>query len=199
MSSQKKMKVSDYISIGIYTAIYFLVVAVSALICVFIIPGYSYDFIPVIAGLLSGPIFMLMAAKVQKFGAISIMGGIMAIYFLIFGRSVVAFIFNLVCVLLADGIAYFFNYKSRSGLMLAYIPFAFSNFGPVFPLFFQTQSYIERLISDQRDAAYIQGVIDVATSQTAVLIIILTLVAALIGGWLGQKMMKKHFERAGIV
>ena len=65
-NKRSSIQIKDFISIGVFTAMYFIMVAISALLVVFILPGYSYVFIPVISALLSGTIFMLMAAKVPR-------------------------------------------------------------------------------------------------------------------------------------
>src|SRR5690625_2428598 len=99
--SRKKrnsIQIKDLVSVGVYTALYFIMVAISALLVVFIIPGYSYVFIPVISALLSGTIFMLMVAKVPRFGAITFMGSLLGIFFFImdcfFSVIFFSFLFN---------------------------------------------------------------------------------------------------------
>lgn len=107
------IQIKDLVSVGVYTALYFIIVAISALLVVFIIPGYSYVFIPIISSLLSGTIFMLMIAKVPRFGAITIMGSIMGVFFFIMGRFPGALFICIVIALIADGIAYVVRYKSK--------------------------------------------------------------------------------------
>src|SRR5699024_10613406 len=81
LNRKKKIQIKDLVAIGVYTALYFIMVAISALLVVFIIPGYSYVFIPVVSALLSGTIFMLLVAKVPRFGAITIMGCVVGFFF----------------------------------------------------------------------------------------------------------------------
>ena len=50
-----------------------------------------------------------------------------------------------------------------------------------------------------KDATYINTVFGPINSGSFVICIIAIFACALIGGWFGQKMMKKHFEKAGIV
>src|SRR5690625_5661881 len=136
--SRKKrnsIQIKDLVSVGVYTALYFIMVAISALLVVFIIPGYSYVFLSVISALLSGTIFMLMVAKVPRFGAITIMGSIMGIFFFIMGRFPGALFICIGIALIADGIAYAVRYKSKKGLLLSYLIFSFSTIGPVVPMF----------------------------------------------------------------
>lgn len=194
-----KLQIPDLISIGVYTALYFILVGISALITVFIIPGYSYLFIPVVSALISGTVFMLMVAKVPKFGAITLMASVMGIFFFVSGRFPIALIPSIVIGFLADLVGKAFKYKSKKGLLLSYITFAFSNIGPIIPFFLLPEMYIEDLVDRGRDMEYITGAFGNIRSNTGVIIILLILIAAIIGGLFGQKMLKKHFVKAGIV
>lgn len=195
----KAIRTSDLISIGIYTAIYFGLVAIAAMIMVLIIPGYSYSYIPVLAALLTGTIFMLMVAKVPKFGAITIMGSVMGVFFFLSGLFPLAIIPSVLFALLADGIAYAFKYKSRKGLLFSYVVFSFNPVGPVYQLLFSEDTYINDLAELGRDVSYIENVFSTITNYTTLVVVVLLILAAVIGGVFGQRMMKKHFEKAGIV
>lgn len=197
--NKKGLKTPDLISIGVYSALYFLLVGVSAMITVFLIPGYSFVFIPVIAALLSGTVFALMVAKVPKFGAITIMATIMGLFFFLSGRFPFSLIPSVGFGLLADLIALGFRYKSKKGLLLSYVIFSYGTTGPIIPFFFFPQYYAQDLIERGRDMAYVEGAFSNIANYTTVIIIVLILVAAIVGGLFGQRMMKKHFEKAGIV
>lgn len=199
MSKKKKIQIKDLVTIGVYTALYFIMVAISALLVIFIIPGYSYVFIPVISALLSGTIFMLMVAKVPRFGAITIMGSIMGIFFFIMGRFPGALFICIVIAFIADGIAYLMRYKNKKGLLLSYLIFSFSTIGPVIPMFIFPTVYINQLIEVGHDVTYIEGVFNNISQNTLSVLIGGIIVAAIVGGLFGQKMMNKHFEKAGIV
>lgn len=199
VSRKNSIQIKDLISVGVYTALYFIMVAISALLVVFIIPGYSYVFIPVISALLSGTIFMLMVAKVPRFGAITIMGSIMGIFFFIMGRFPGALFICIAIALIADGIAYAVRYKSRKGLLLSYLFFSFSTIGPVVPMFVFPNLYIDQLVEVGRDASYIESAFSNISQNTFLILMVGIIIAAFIGGLFGQKMMKKHFEKAGIV
>ena len=195
----KSIQLKDLISIGVYTAMYFILVAIGAIAVVFIIPGYSYVFIPVIAALLSGTIFMLLVAKVPRFGAITIMGSIMGIFFFIMGRFPGALLICIGIALIADIIAYLFKYKSKKGLLASYLVFTFSNIGPVIPLFLFPNIYIDQMVELGRDTSYIQNAFSDISQTTFILLIGGIIIAAIVGGLFGQRMMNKHFKKAGIV
>ena len=194
-----KMQIKDLISIGVYTTLYFTMVALSTLFVAFLIPGYSYIFIPVVSALLTGSIFMLMSAKVPKFGAITIMGSVMGVFFFLMGRFPGALPVSVFVSFLADGLAYLFKYKSKKGLLFSYIVFSFSVIGPVIPIFIFPNLYAEKLTEIGKDTNYINNVFASISQKTFIILMIALVIAAIIGGIFGQKMLKKHFERAGIV
>lgn len=196
--NKNSIQLKDLISIGIYTALYFIAVAISSLVIV-IIPGYTYVFIPIASALFSGTIFMLMVAKVPRFGALTIMGSIMGIFFFVMGRFPGAFIVSIVFSFIADLIASGFKHKNKQGILLSYLVFSFSTTGPVLPMFLFPSMYVDQLVEQGRDATYIENAFSMITDNTFVILIVGVIVAALIGGLFGQRMMKKHFERAGVV
>ena len=66
---ENKLMIQDLISIGVFTAIYFVLVTIATFATSAIIPGLSYVLIP---ALISGCVYMLLVVKIQKFGAITI-------------------------------------------------------------------------------------------------------------------------------
>lgn len=174
-------------------------VAIAAIPVVLLLPGYSYVFIPVSVALLTGTIFMLMVAKVPRFGAITIMGSVMGIFFFIMGRFPGALIICVLIAFLSDLLAYIFKYKSKKGLLASFIVFSYSTIGPVIPLFLFPNLYISELVEVGKDATYIQNVFSSISQNTFYLLIAGIFIAAVIGGLFGQRMMNKHFKKAGIV
>ena len=72
MKNTNKLTVPDLISIGVFAALYFVLVAVATFSSVLIFPGFNNVVLPAFCALISGSVYMLMVAKVQKFGAISL-------------------------------------------------------------------------------------------------------------------------------
>lgn len=60
-------------------------------------------------------------------------------------------------------------------------------------------AYVANLEARGKDAAYIAELFVNINMGTFVLAVITTLVCAVVGGWFGMKMIKKHFVKAGIV
>lgn len=194
-----KYKVKDLIQLGIFAALYFIMVGISGLICILIFPGYSFLYIPVIAALLSGTIYMLTAVKIQQFGAITFLALIMGLFFFFSGLFPSALLPAVGFGLLADVIAYLFKYKHRGGLLASYIVFSFSNFGPILPLLFNPDEYVDQLLVRGKDQSYINHIFSLLFENAWLVVFVGTIVAAILGGLFGLRMLNKHFKKAGVI
>lgn len=195
----KKLGIPDLISVGVYTAIYFVLVTIATFGSALLIPGFSYVLLPAIAALISGCVYMLMVAKVQKFGGITIMGVVMGLFFFASGHFILSFAANIICGIAADLICKAVNYRKKPVILLSYVVFSYGLTGPVLPMWFTKDAYIANLEARGKDAAYIDGLFANMNMGTFALAMVSILVCAVIGGLFGQKMLKKHFEKAGIV
>ena len=194
----KKLTIPDLVSIGVFTAIYFVLVTIATFSCA-LLPGVGNIVLPAAAALISGSVYMLLAAKLQKFGGISIMGLVMGLFFFVSGHFVLSFAANIVCGVLADLVAKLGNYRSKKGLLASYVIFSYGLTGPILPLWFMKDAYIANLTARGKDAAYINTLFAPINGASFVVCIVAILGCAVLGGIFGQKMMKKHFEKAGIV
>jgi energy-coupling factor transport system substrate-specific component len=196
--NSNKLTVANLISIGVYTAIYFILVAIATFASA-LVPGLSNVFLPALAALISGTVYMLLVAKVQKFGAISIMGIVMGIFFFVSGHFILSFAANVVFGVLADYVASKGNYKNKKLIMISYILFSYGLTGPILPLWFMKDSYISNLEARGKSVEYISNVFNFITTGSFFICIVSILICAIIGGLFGMKMVKKHFVKAGIV
>lgn len=199
MKHTNKLTVPDLISTGVFTALYFVLVAVATFSSVVIFPGFNNVVLPAFCALISGSVYMLLVAKVQKFGAISIMGIVMGLFFMTSGHFFVSFAANIVMGIVADFVAKAGDYKSKKGILASYVLFSYGLFGPVLPMWFMKDAYVANLEARGKDASYISELFANMNHATFAIAVAATLVCALIGGWFGQRMIKKHFVKAGIV
>ena len=199
MKTTNKLTVPDLISIGVFTALYFVLVTIATFGSAAIAPGFNNVILPAVCALISGCVYMLLAAKLQKFGGISVMGIVMGLFFMTSGHFIISFAANIVMGIVADFVARAGNYKSKKGLLLSYVLFSYGLFGPIIPMWFMKDAYIANLEARGKDAAYIADLFANINMTTFVIAVAATLVCALVGGWFGQKMVKKHFVKAGIV
>ena len=199
MNKTHKLTVPDLISIGVFTALYFVLVTIATFASVAIFPGFNNVVLPAFCALISGCVYTLLVVKLQKFGGISVMGIVMGLFFMISGHFIISFAANIVMGIVADCVAKVGKYKSKKWIILSYVLFSYGLFGPVIPMWFMKDAYVANLVARGKDAVYIAELFANINMVTFVLAVVATLVCALVGGWFGMKMIKKHFVKAGIV
>lgn len=193
------LSIPDPITIGVFTAIYFALVAACTFVSAIIFAGFGSILLPALCALASGCVYMLLVSRLGKFGGITVMGLVMGLFFLVSGHFVLAFLANIVCAVAADLIAAVSKYRSKIGILISYVVFSYGLTGPILPLWFMKDAYVASLEAKGKDAAYIDGVFAQVNTGSFWLAMAAILVCALIGGWFGQRMMRKHFAKAGII
>ena len=199
MNKTNKLTVPDLISIGVFTALYFVLVTIATFASVAIFPGFNNVVLPAFCALISGCVYTLLVVKLQKFGGISVMGIVMGLFFMISGHFIISFAANIVMGIVADCVAKVGKYKSKKWIILSYVLFSYGLFGPVIPMWFMKDGYVANLVARGKDVVYIAELFANINMVTFVLAVVATLICALVGGWFGMKMIKKHFVKAGIV
>ena len=132
MKNQSKLKGKDLINIGIYAAIYCVIMTAVAML------GFIPIMMPmlcVLVPLIGGTPMMLFMTKVNKFGMITIYSMIVGLFLWITGMGYWPFIFGIVFGFLADLIAKSGSYKSSKKAILSCGVFNILIFGNFVPLF----------------------------------------------------------------
>ena len=193
-----KLQTRDFISVGIFSLIYAAVA--------FIIGGVAqmtpltFPFMPMVVALFTGTVFMLYAAKIPKRGAITILGVIAGILLFITGMFWMMSAFFVAFGIIADLICASGQFKSFKRYMAAYCLLALAPMGAYVPMVVMPAQFDE-FMSKKGDVSSFAGVIDAIGAQwwAIPLMTLGTIICALIGGYIGKKLLKKHFEKAGIV
>lgn len=194
MKNDAKLKGKDLINVGIYAAIYCVIMTAVAML------GFIPIMMPmlcVLVPLIGGIPMMLFMTKINKFGMITIYAIIVGLFLWITGMGYWPFIFGIIFGCIADMIAKSGNYKNSQKTIISYAVFCLVIFGNFIPLFIDATTYFETRQSFGE--AYI-------TSLTAIMghtwlvpvLFVATLVCGVIGGLIGKSIMKKHFVKAGI-
>ncbi|MCB2340540.1 MptD family putative ECF transporter S component [Clostridium estertheticum] len=192
------LQIKDLVTIGIFSAIYF-VVNLIVMICGGITP-IIWIFMPAIIGLLCGVVFMLMTAKVQKFGPVFIMAIITTIIYLATGQFTVILLITFgVSSIIAEFVRRGFGYQSFIGDLLAYVVFSLGMIGSPLPIWLFGDSFFNSIVEQGMSASYVEGLKIYTSTGMLAAMTISTVILALIGGLIGRSMLKKHFKKAGIV
>ena len=180
-----KLQGKDLINVGIFTAIYFVVMMAIAML------GFIPIFLPlliVLVPLIGGIVMMLYYSKVQKFGMVSLTGLICGILMLLTGA---------VFGVLADLVLKSGDYKSAKKGIISHGVFSMWIIGNYIPIVVTRDSYYQQLISGYGQE-YADSIMSYISAYTLPLLLIAGFVCGVIGGVIGQKIFKKHFKRAGI-
>lgn len=196
MSKQElgnKLNGRDFINIGIYAAIYFVIVmalAMTGLIPIFLILLSS------MIGIIGGIPFMLFLTKVKKPGMILIMSLIMGILMFVTGMTWMPIPFSIVTGIIAELVYRNGGYKSMRSAILTTGLFPLWACGNYLPLFLQKAQYFADKTSYGQE--YVDAVVKLTPNWMFFVLLIATFICGIIGGFIGKALLKKHFERAGI-
>ena len=193
ISNAKKLQGKDLINIGIFTAIYLVIVVAVAML------GFMPIFFPllsIIAPILGGIPCMLFFTKVKKPGMIFIMSVIMGIMMILTGMGPYALFVGIVAGIAAELIYKSGNYASASKAILAYGVFSVWIWGNYFLFYCNQEQFFAAKESFGQE--YKDTILQIMPMWLFPVLLVLTFVSGIIGGFLGKAMLKKHFERAGV-
>lgn len=192
------LQTKDYISIGVFSLIYFVIA--------FGIGGIAqmtpvtFPLMPMIVALFAGSIFMLYTAKIPKKGAVSILGILAGILLFITGMFWMMSAFFILLGFIADYIISSGDFKSFRRNLTAYCIFAIAPMGAYIPMVVMPVQF-DKFMQRKGNVSSFAGVIkSIGLNWWAIPAMILgTIICGAIGGFIGKKLLRKHFEKAGIV
>ncbi len=191
-----KLEIRDLITIGIFSAVYLVVYIVLSAV---LFTPFLFLLILPIGALLMGPVYMLLIARAGKPLAITFLATLTAVVagLLVYGNLLIAAV-NFGFGMLAELIAYLGKYKKFGWLTASYSAMSLWVVGQV-GAFWVAPAYMRELtITSGYDAPYADGVLALATPFNLALILIGTVIAAIVSASIAQRMLTKHFKRAGI-
>ena len=191
----QKLQAKDFITVGVFTAIMFVVMMAIAML------GFIPVFIPllsVLVPLISGIPFMLFATKSQKFGMVTLMGILLGIIYGMMGHGVFAFIAGPLCGLIADLIMKSGDYKNAKKDSVAFGVFSLTIIGNYIPIVLSRQAYYAQLVETGYGKEYADALMKLIPDWSLIPLAIAAFICGILGAKLGQLMLKKHFVRAGI-
>ena len=196
-NKSKKLKAKDFITVGIFAAILFAVEFAFGML------GYIHPYIVaayvIILPLASGIPMMLFYTKVEKFGMITILSILLAIIMFIGGMGYLGAPLIVAAGVIADLIAKSGKYKSFKKTMVSYGVFCLWICANYFPVIITAESYRKSLIDEGYSAEYCNNLFLAINYKTIGVLLVLCFVFGCIGAVIGKAVVKKHFEKAGIV
>ena len=194
---ENKLQVKDLIMIGVFSALYFVLNMVGGM--PFAMNPILTFYQPIGSAFLSGIIFMFLIAKSPKRGTITILAVIMCILRFATGMHWAMGVGTLITGIIAEIIAGSKNYKNKTMNMLSFGIFALGDIGTFLVYFINPESWSNAMIKKGTDISYIESMNAAAANWMIYVIVIGTFLVALLSAWIGIKLLKKQFEKAGIV
>ena len=191
--AKKTLTGRDLINIGIYSAIYFVVVmafAMTGLIPIFLMLLSS------MVALFGAIPFILFLTKVKKPGMILIMSTIMGILMFLTGMTWMPIPVSILTGIIAELVYKSGNYQSLSKAVVTCGVFPLWAVGNYLPLFLQRDAYFATRQDYGKE--YADAVMRMTPNWMIIVLVAGTFICGIIGGFIGKAMLRKHFKKAGI-
>lgn len=195
-AEKKGMTVKDIVTTGIFTALFFVFYMLGG---AFFAPNPVLTFyMPIGSALLCGPVFMVLAAKVHKRWAITVLGVIIGLVMFATGMHWAFGTGLIIMGILADVVAGFGKYKSIRMDILAYMVLSLGSTGSYLVFFLNPAGWAGTMLESGTSQDYITTMQEAYAGWMPPAVILGTLAAAALSAWVGSKMLRKQFDKAGI-
>ena len=194
--NKKSLTVKDLVTVGIFTALFLVFALVGG---IFFAPNPVLTFyMPVGSALLCGPVYLLMLAKVQKRWAVTILGALLCVIWLVTGMHWAMALGYLIMGIIADLAADAGQYKSKKVNSLSYILLSLGGTASYLVFFADPDGWAKTMLGNGTEQSYIDTMRTTGTAWILVVMLAGTVLAAAVSAFVGCRMLKKQFEKAGI-
>ena len=194
--NSKSLTVKDLVTVGIFSALFLVFALVGG---IFFAPNPVLTFyMPVSSALLCGPVYLLMLARVQKRWAAAILGALLCVVWFVTGMHWAMALGYLVMGIAADLAAGIGSYRSRKLNSLSYILLSLGGTASYLVFFADPDGWARTMLGNGTEQSYIDAMRSTGTVWIMVVMLAGTILAAAVSAFIGCKMLKKQFEKAGI-
>ena len=194
-SAGRSLKPKDLITVGIFTALYFVVFFGFGMLGFF---GPAVHAIGIVLGsLANGIVFALYVTRIRKPGMVFLTAIVSSLLMVLTGHAWTTLLTAAVFSALAELVLAGGRYRSARASVIAYGVFSLWVAGPILPLYLQHDAYIAN-IGEQMGEDYARAWDTLFSPTFMAGLLVVVFLASCLGGLLGQKMLRKHFVRAGI-
>lgn len=193
---KEKLEVKDLILIGVMAILLYACMFVVVLILG--MNPLTYLFAPAISGIPAGIVMMLLLSKAPKKGTFFLAASVVAVFFLIMGRLPLDVITMVVCGLIGELLYGALGRKSFRGMAMAHA---------VYTCGLTLVAFISVVLLKDAFAeafamygeSYISKIIELVTPLSLAGLCLLSAFCGIIGAYIGKILLKKHFEKAGVL
>lgn len=196
--TSKKLKGKDLITIGIFSAIYFVINFIFMILSG--INPILWMLMPALIAVFAGIPFMLMITRVQKPGGIFLMGLITALIYFATGQFTLVILISMASACIsAEVIRVITKYGSFKGNALAYVIFSLGMVGSPLPIWLFKADFLAQITEQGMPADYVAAVEAISSNAMLIVLFIAPIIGGIIGAFIARGLFKKHFVKAGIV
>ncbi|MDO5717761.1 MAG: MptD family putative ECF transporter S component [Tissierellia bacterium] len=192
------MKSRDYISLGIYTALFFVVIMLVVFITSMSIVAYAFGI--TIAAIPAAIIYILMRLKVKKKGSVLLSGLVIAALEFLIGAGWPIALAMAIGSLIAELITQRGQYEKFWPISIGYSIFmtctALGTYGPII---FMKDYISKQSASNKIDPNYMNALLNFLQPKILIIILISTFVSAILGCLISKRILNKNFKKAGII
>ena len=179
-----------------FIALYFVFMMVGSMLFA---PNPVLTFLmPAGAALLTGPIYLLLVAKVPKHGPIIILGVVEGLIMFVTGMYWLWAVALVVLGVVADLIAGAGRFRNKNLNLVSFLVFSLNPMGSYLMLWIDPSGYTSYLAGKGTEQAYLDTMVSTGAGWVLPGMIALTLVCALVSALVGRRLLKKQFEKAGV-
>ncbi|MFC7618879.1 MptD family putative ECF transporter S component [Microlunatus sp. GCM10028923] len=191
-----RMSPRDLINIGIFGALY-LVIVYGINLLGFINP--TVMLVALAASIVAGGIpFLLFLTRVRHAGMIVIFAVVTAGILMFGGHPPISFVITILCALLAEVVVAAGRYRSGRASVLAYAIYSAWYVGPMMPMFYARDDYFGGPTMQSMGQDYVRQLEALLSPGMLIAFDLSTVIFGLLGGLLGLRLLRKHFEKAGL-
>jgi energy-coupling factor transport system substrate-specific component len=187
----------DLITTGIFTVLFSIIMLLFSL--TFGMVPLLYPFLVPAALVVGGIVWTYVRVKVPKRFSILIMCTVFALLMFLAGTGWFIFVGILAGGIVAEILSGLGRYRSFIWNTAGYAAFGLgTNLGTFAIVLVARDYYYEYCVANGMDVAWMETFMNFMSWQTLALSSALTIIAAIVGMWLGRLFLRKHFVKAGM-
>ena len=195
-SDKKGLTARDLVTCGVFIALYFVFMMVGSMLFA---PNPVLTFLmPAGAALLTGPVYLLLVAKVPKHGPIVILGVVEGLIMFVTGMYWLWSVALVVLGVAADLVAGAGAFRNKGLNLASFLVFSLNPMGSYLMLWIDPSGYASYLTGKVTEQSYMYTMLATGADWVLPAMVALTLACALASGLVGRRLLKKQFEKAGV-
>ncbi|MBN1468468.1 MAG: MptD family putative ECF transporter S component [Spirochaetales bacterium] len=201
MNLKKTTNLKDYILIGVLSSINILIMMIVGIITAVLGPACNALFHSAVGGLMSGTIILILAKKTNVKWLFTIVYTITLLVFKLIGMGYLPWqLATIISAIFADIISMKKKYKDIKLLAISHgLTITGQAVGKVIPILLFANKFKRDFLAKGVEQSYIEGLISFLKGPMSITVILMSFTFGVLGIYLGKNILKKHFEKAGIV